>query len=424
MPTSKMEIATTLVQMEVKILPKYKPLWVKPKPGDRYYLITGGRGSGKSYQVAMFLLWLTYERGHTILFSRYTMRSAHISIIPEFVEKIEMLGKIDDFAVKKDHIENRRTGSVIYFRGIKTSEGTATANLKSINNLTTVVIDEADEVPSLDVFERIDLSVRSMYLPNRIILVLNPSRKSHWIYKEFIEKEREDTIYIHTTFLDNLSNLSKSFLLRAKSMKESNPLRFRNQFLGEWLSNVDGLLWTAQMLENIKVMHAPELTRVVIAIDPAITANANSDETGIVVAGQYGKGYYVIADHSGRYTPAQWASLVAELYKKHNADCIVVEVNQGGDMVENIMRPYLPTARIKKVHAYKGKYLRAEPIFALYEQRLVWHVGSLAQLEAQMITFNPGEQKKSPDRVDALVYALGELSQPLQVERIFAGKVI
>jgi PBSX family phage terminase large subunit len=360
-----------------------------------------------------------------MLFLRWTMVSAHLSIIPEFVEKIIQLGLEEKFEITKSEIIHKQTGSQILFRGIKTSQGTATANLKSINNLTTVVIDEAEEVPSLDVFERIDLSVRETHLPNRIILVLNPSHKSHWIYKEFFEKKRSDTCYIHTTYLDNQINLSKSFIDKANQTKEVNPVRYRHLFLGEWLETKSGLLWTQELIDRYRINLMPELQRVVIAIDPATTANMQSDETGIVVAGKDIAGNcYVISDESGRYTPAQWGSLVAKLAEQYQSDCIVVESNQGGQMVEHVLRQYDKITRIKLVHAKKGKFLRAEPVFSLYEQGRVYHFGQMPRLEAQMVTFNPAEQEGSPDRLDALVYALTELSQQVDIKRIFAGRVI
>ena len=126
---------------------KYIPLF---ESESRYFVITGGRGSGKSFALNSFLLLLTYEVGHTILFTRYTLTSAHISIIPEFVEKIEMADLHNDFSITKDEIINLRTGSKILFKGIKTSSGTQTANLKSLQGVTTWVLDEAEELVEED----------------------------------------------------------------------------------------------------------------------------------------------------------------------------------------------------------------------------------------------------------------------------------
>jgi len=150
----------------ITINKKYIPLF---KNDSRYFVITGGRGSGKSFAMNSFLLLLTYEVGHVILFTRYTLVSAHISIIPEFVEKIEMAELHDDFYITKDEIVNKQTGSKIIFKGIKTSSGTQTANLKSLSGVTTFVLDEAEELVDEDVFDKIDLSVRNNTKQNRVI---------------------------------------------------------------------------------------------------------------------------------------------------------------------------------------------------------------------------------------------------------------
>ena len=177
---------------------KYKPLFVNP-PKTRYFLLTGGRGSAKSFHVSTKLLNLTYETGHVILFTRWTLTSAQISIIPEFIEKIEMLNLYDDFKITSDEVINIRTGSKILFKGIKTSQGTATANLKSISGVTTWVLDESEELVDEDIFDKIDLSIRSTSRPNRVILVMNPSYKTHFIYKRWVKQKRKDTTYIHTS---------------------------------------------------------------------------------------------------------------------------------------------------------------------------------------------------------------------------------
>ena len=153
----------------------------------RYFIVTGGRGSGKSFAVNSVLLLLTYQAGHTILFTRYTLRAASISIIPEFIEKLELLGVIDQFKITKDEIINTGNGSKIIFRGIKTSSGDQTANLKSLTGITTWVMDEAEELNDEDIFDKIDLSVRNKIQENRVILILNPTTKEHFIYKRWFE---------------------------------------------------------------------------------------------------------------------------------------------------------------------------------------------------------------------------------------------
>jgi phage terminase large subunit len=229
--------------------PKYEILF---NSDSRYYVITGGRGSGKSYGVNVFLLLLTYEVGHVILFTRYTLISAHISIIPEFIEKIETLGLEHHFHITKDEIINLQTGSKILFKGIKTSSGTQTANLKSLASVTTWVLDEAEELTDEDIFDKIDLSIRAQAKQNRVILILNPATKEHFIYQKFFEAKgitegsnisTLDTTYIHTTYLDNIKNLSQSFLSQIEDTKKRRPEKYKHVILGGWLDKAEGVVF-------------------------------------------------------------------------------------------------------------------------------------------------------------------------------------
>jgi phage terminase large subunit len=234
----------------ITLNPKYSLLG----SDSRYFVITGGRGSGKSYSLNSFLLLLTYEVGHVLyLFTRYTLTSAHVSIIPEFIDKIETADLSHDFYITKDEIINKRTGSKILFKGIKTSSGTQTANLKSLAGVTTWVLDEAEELTDEDTFDKIDFSIRAKNIQNRVILVLNPSTKQHFIYKRFFESKgvkdgsnivKDDTTYIHTTYLDNYENLSKSFILQIEDMKARRKQKYEHQILGGWLDKAEGVVFT------------------------------------------------------------------------------------------------------------------------------------------------------------------------------------
>ena len=219
---------------------------------SRYFIVSGGRGSGKSFSVNALLVMLTYEQGHTILFTRYTLTSAYISIIPEFIDKLEQFGSIADFHITKDEILNKKTGSKIIFRGIKTSSGDQTANLKSLQGITTWVVDEAEELVDEQKFDTIDLSVRQQGKSNRIILILNPTTKEHFIYRRFFEDRgvqegsntvKENTTYIHTTYQDNIDNLSKSYIDQIEQMKIRRPEKYKQQMLGAWLNKAEGVIF-------------------------------------------------------------------------------------------------------------------------------------------------------------------------------------
>ena len=185
----------------------------------------------------------------------------------------------------------------------------------------------------------------------------------------------------------------------------------RQELYGEILEDVLGALWTQGTIDGARVDKAPPgLTRIVVAIDPAVTSDPNSDETGIVVAGVGSDRHvYVLADRTMRGTPSDWARAAVAAYHRFGASRIVAEVNNGGDMVEATIRAVDPDVPYRKVHATRGKALRAEPVAALYERGRVHHVRHLEELETQLCSWTPINSKKSPDRLDALVWAVTDL---------------
>jgi phage terminase large subunit len=232
---------------------KHSKAWDLLGSKSRYFVVTGGRGSGKSFEVGRFITLLSFEQGHKILFTRQTMTSAHLSIIPEFKEKIELLKLEDLFSISKSEIKNKNSNSEIFFKGLKTSSGDQTANLKSLQGVTTWVLDEAEELVDEATFDKINLSIRSNDKQNRIILILNPATKEHWIYRKFFEQEgikegfngtKGNTTYIHTTYEDNIKNLGVSFLQEVEKIKLHNPDKYQHVILGGWLEKAEGVVFT------------------------------------------------------------------------------------------------------------------------------------------------------------------------------------
>lgn len=230
--------------------PKYQPLF---NSDSRYFVITGGRGSGKSFAATVFLNLLTYQQNIGVLFTRYTMSSASMSIIPEFLEKIDLMGARDNFDVTKYDIKNKATGSFIYFSGIKTASGDQTAKLKSISGINTFVLDEAEELIDEESFDKIDYSIRSKDAKNRVLLILNPTTKEHWIYQRFFQNRgipdgfngtKDNVTYIHTDYRDNVDNLSESFVKQVESMAIRRPEKYQHQILGGWLQKAEGVVFT------------------------------------------------------------------------------------------------------------------------------------------------------------------------------------
>ncbi len=221
-------------------------------------------------------------------------------------------------------------------------------------------------------------------------------------------KRADVTITRGSTF-DNRSNLSDAFLAQMKERYEGTRLGDQ-ELHGLIVDDLIGALFRRDDIEARRMRTAPQLKRVVVALDPATTSGEDADETGIIVAGTDGERAYVLADESGRYTPEQWARKAVELAEFHKADRICAEKNQGGDMVEHTIRTVSPRASYRGITAKRGKVLRAEPVAALYEQRRVCHVGVYAKLETQMCRFMPeGVLDGNDDRVDALVHALTDL---------------
>jgi phage terminase large subunit len=219
----------------------------------RYFIISGGRGSSKSFGVGTFTSLLSFEKGHKILFTRQTMSSAHLSIIPEFQQKIELLKSEDKFEVTKTDIINKQSGSEIIFRGLKTSSGDQTANLKSLQGVTDWILEEAEELMDESTFDKINLSVRQKGVQNRVIIIFNPTTKEHWIYKRFFEQEgveggfngvKNNITYIHTTYKDNIEHLDQSFLDEIERIKETNPKKYQHTILGGWLDKAEGVVFT------------------------------------------------------------------------------------------------------------------------------------------------------------------------------------
>lgn len=226
----------------------------------------------------------------------------------------------------------------------------------------------------------------------------------------------------------NKANLAGAFLAQIVKKYEGTRLG-RQELAGELLEEAEGALWNREMIEAARkgangqvLTAAPRMKRIVIAIDPAVTAKAESNLTGIIAAGlgEDGRGY-VLADSSGKYAPGEWAKKAITQFDSLKADRIVAEGNQGGEMVRHTIQTVRATAPVTIVHARQGKNARAEPVAALYEQGRVGHVGQFAELEDQMCTWEPLGDMPSPDRIDALVWAFTELMIRPQAPHALSG---
>lgn len=234
----------------------------------------------------------------------------------------------------------------------------------------------------------------------RVVCTSTPKPRP-WV--KAVSKDPTTRVTRSSTY-DNVDNLAPVFAERIIA-KYSGTRLGRQELFGEILEDVEGALWSWEMIEAHRTSRHPELSRVVTGVDPAGGAKPKNDETGIVTVGYAADHLYVLGDRSGRYSPQGWANAADAEYVEHRADAVIAETNYGGDMVTSTLRSAGSDKRVLKVHSRRGKAIRAEPIVALYEQGRVHHVGVFPDLETELTTWAPYEDHDSPNRLDALVHA-------------------
>lgn len=278
-------------------------------------------------------------------------------------------------------------------------------------------IDEGAHYPQIEeVWDMLLMGLRLKYpgWKPRVLLTSTPLPKK-WL-KERLKERRTRARRVST--YENMANLDETFRENVLARYEGTRLG-RQELYGEVLNEVEGALWNGEMLQHDHEVEPRDMARIAIGVDPAGSTGKKADETGIVATGKRGAELFVLADVSGKYSPAGWADATFDLYEELDADVIVAEKNFGGEMVvevltrawEDRVRKKIstgPLPRIKVTHAMKSKKVRAEPLVQMYEKQLVTHVGSVAELEDEQLTWIPGEGD-SPNRIDALVWSATEL---------------
>lgn len=265
-----------------------------------------------------------------------------------------------------------------------------------------------DEVAAWRYPEAFDQLMFGLRLGDNPQCVITTTPKPTKLIKELVQ--REDVHVTSGSTFENEANLADSALAMLKDKYEGTNLG-RQELYAEIVDNLEGALWTNKLIDEARSKDDKDLQQIIVAVDPAVTANANSDETGIVVVGKdYNNHFYVLEDLSGRHPPDKWGRIAINAFYEWEADRIVAEVNNGGDLVERLIRNIDNNISYRSVRATRGKILRAEPIAALYEQRRVHHMDVFSELESQMCSYT-GDTNSSPDRLDALVWGLTELSK-------------
>ena len=256
----------------------------------------------------------------------------------------------------------------------------------------------------IDVWDMLQMCLRVGKNPRTII---SSTPKPSKLLKSLIEREGKDVVITRGSTFDNRANLAPQYFNSVVSRYEGTR-KGRQELNAEVLTEIEGALWNIAQLDELRRHKAPDMKRIVVAVDPAVSIGEDSDETGIIVAGlgvdDHG---YVLEDASGKYSPAEWARRVVALYQKYHADRVIAEINMSGLLVEQTLRAVSSNVSYRGVHAKRGKMIRAEPVAALYEQSKVHHVGIFEKLEDQLCTYAGGGDL--PDRLDAMVYALTEL---------------
>lgn len=379
-----------------------------PKKNWRVWLILAGRGWGKTRtgaeDIAAYVLWNPCVRVGVIAPTFADARDVCI-------EGESGLLKILPRACVKSW--RRTTGDLTLFNGsrVKIFSADQPDRLRGPQHHR-VWCDELCAWSTMNAFDQMWFGLRLGDDP-RVVVTTTPRNSD--LLRELMA--RDDVYLTRGKTADNKKNLAASVLEQLKRRYEGTRLG-RQELNAEVLEDFEDALWKRGDIDKNRVVAAPKLVRTVVAIDPAMSHNASSDETGIVAAGLCEKGtIYILDDWSCKASPERWAQRSIELYKHVGADMIVGEVNAGGDMIARILKQCAPELYFKPVRAVKGKIGRALPVAALYERGQVKHVGCLSKLEDQMMRFTPDAVlKNSPDRVDALVWAVTELSESLRRE--------
>lgn len=364
--------------------------------GNQRYLHSDGtvtHNSGKSFATSTFIERLTFEVGrnngrkiaHQILFSRYTMVSAEMSVIPEFLEKIDADGTSKYFSKTKTDVINKMTGGKVMFRGIKTSSGNQTAKLKSIKGLTVFVCDEGEEWTSEKEFETIMFSIRQMGLRNLIIIIMNPTDSNHFIYQKYIKDTHKiveydgvpvqisthpNVLHIHTSYLDNIEHLSEQFIQEAQAMKQNNPERYGHIFMGQWADVREGAVFK----ENWGIVdHFPENCKhIARAIDWGYT----NDPTTCVKCGILDNDLYI--DEQFYETGLLSSAIIQRLnsggksfvYADSADPRLIDEVALGGVIIYPVAKPAGSIeAGIDKIRTFDHVFVTKRSVHVIEEKR-------------------------------------------------------
>ena len=373
----------------------------------------------KTYTAMHYVLYRMLKSRQTCVYCQQTKADLNTAAISEWENMIADLNLKDFFHRVNSRYTYMPNGSSIVFKGFQTSSEAVEA-MKGFSNLSIAYVDEAQSTDE-EAFDNLIGSIRSNK-DMKCIVSLNPTTQDSWLYQRFFKNlPSEDftgiignKLYVYSYYKDVEKYVGKTKIDLIEQIRTSDPLKYQNQYLGKWMQTGYRSLWTSQMMKRAHELEfIPEqFEKIVVGVDPAATNTKNSDATGLIVVGYDSGMYYVLDEATGNYSPLEWAQKVKELYVKWQADYVVAEVNMGGDLVESNIRNVCGSfIQIEKVHASKGKILRAQPVSALYQQNLVKHIKVFEQLEYEMQTYTGNPKDKSPNSLDACVHAITYLAE-------------
>ena len=392
---------------------------------QRHTMLVGGSRSGKTWLLvrAIFIRALRSPGSRHAIF-RLRMNAARQSIWLETIPKVVSLcfPGLELTAKERDGYFLLPNGSEIWVGGLDDKERVDRILGKEY---VTLYYNECSQIPYDSVTTaRTRLAQKCDNIRAREYYDLNPTGTAHWTYRLFVEHKAPGSLeklanpgdyrYMYLNPVDNKANLESGYIDSLMTLPERKRRRF---LVGEYTADIDGALWTLEMIEQTRVLpdQVPWLQRVVVAVDPSGSRGSDdlkSDAIGLVVAGLAEDGHcYVLEDATGHYSPEQWGTLACQLYDKHNADMVVYERNFGGDMVRAVIQGQNAMVPCREVTASRGKHVRAEPVSAAFERQQVHHAGDFPMLEDEMCNFTTAGYigSGSPNRADALVWAITEL---------------
>ncbi len=368
----------------------------------RYKVYYGGRGGAKSWAFATTLISKGAEKKIRVLCAREIQQSIEDSVYRLLIDIIRQNNLEWFYRIKRNEIIGIN-GTEFFFTGLYRNQ----KKIKSYEGFDICWVEEAEAV-SQESWDYLIPTIRKE--GSEIWITFNPDQKTDPVAQMFIENERRGAFVKKVSYKDN-PFLPDTLKEEMEYTRDTNYEKYLWVWEGGYRETIEGALWSRDMIIHKTIPTDTEFEKIVVSIDPSVTAKVTSDACGLIVAGRKSKKEYIVLnDSTAIMSPQTWANKAVALYHRYRADHIVYESNQGGDLIKTVIRNIDPTIRVLAVHARRGKKIRAEEIVYLYEDGQVVHAGYFKTLEHEMVTFTGEKTEQSPNALDAMVYALKDLS--------------